>query len=52
MPIFPCLADSMIIRDLYLVSVMATPTEANPILVVDADAVLPLPITVNHYDPV
>jgi hypothetical protein len=42
----------MVIRDFYFVSVMTTPIEADPVLVVDANAELPLPITAQFLQPV
>jgi hypothetical protein len=39
------LAASVVIRDLYFIGVGSAPLEANPVLIVDSNAVLILPIT-------
>jgi len=42
----------MVICDLNFVSVSVFPTEANPILVIDTDTVLPSPISLQQLQPI
>jgi hypothetical protein len=42
----------VIVGDFYIVGILAIPSEANPILVVDADAILPGPIAFQGFEPV
>jgi hypothetical protein len=42
----------VIVRDLNVVSIVITPNEADPILVVDADAVFPLPFPLKLFQAI
>ena len=42
----------MVVRDFYFVSVVAFPHETNPVLIVNPNAVLPLPIPMQFLQPV
>jgi hypothetical protein len=42
----------VILADLYLVSAVGTPDEADPPLVVDADAVLSVPVSPEQLEPI
>jgi hypothetical protein len=42
----------VVVRDLDVVGVTTPPSEADPPLVIDPDAVLPLPITAQSFQPV
>src|SRR2546423_10337823 len=43
---------SMVIRDLHFIGIMALPNEANLVLVIDPNAVLPAPVTMQFLQPV
>jgi hypothetical protein len=42
----------MVIRDFHVVSIWSTPNEADSVLIVDSYAVLPLPVTVQLFQPI
>ena len=42
----------MIVGDFDVVSVMSAPHETDPVLIVDPDAVMPLPVAVQFFQPV
>lgn len=42
----------MIINNFDFISVAALPTKANPPLVIDANAVLPVPVTLQRLEPI
>jgi hypothetical protein len=44
--------DSVVVRDLYGVRIMSTPLEADPQLIVDSNAVLPLPIAAQFLQAI
>jgi hypothetical protein len=46
------LASSVIVGELYLMRFAIAPDEADPPLIVDADAVLPLPVAAKHLQPI